>query len=106
MPIIKLKSRIEEYKYRASKSDINEMSGRTKNPSLTRYVLNNIAKQVKNDEKKTFVNLTLGLFGRFLMTFNTVETYDKKTYDKKSRPSISKKIAQTSRDIVEKSKNI
>ena len=47
MPIIKLKSRIEEYKYRASKSDINEMSGRLKNPSLTRYVLNNIAKQVK-----------------------------------------------------------
>ena len=48
MPIIKLKSKIEEYKIRASKSDINEMSGRTHNPSLTKYVLNNIAKEVKN----------------------------------------------------------
>ena len=48
MPIIKLKSKIEEYKIRASQSDINEMSGRTKNPSLTKYILKNIAKEVKN----------------------------------------------------------
>ena len=39
-------------------------------------------------------------------TTNTVETYDKKSYDKKSRPSISKKIARERKTIAEQPKNV
>lgn len=48
MPFIKVKSRLDEYKVRASMSDINDMSGRTSNPALTQYVLNNISEYLCN----------------------------------------------------------
>ena len=42
MPIIKVDSRIEEYRLRALHEDINELTGRTSNPLLSKYVISNI----------------------------------------------------------------
>ena len=44
--------------------------------------------------------------GRMKTRMITVETYDKKTYDKKSRPSNSKEIFENPRKTIGKPKNI
>jgi len=59
MPIINVKNKLEEYRIRASKADINEMTGRTNNPELSKYVLNNIAEKVSSFEG-TFVDIGCG----------------------------------------------
>lgn len=59
MPIIKVSSRIEEYKYRALDKDINELTGRTSNPLLSKYIMSNICRRL-SDINGTLVDVGCG----------------------------------------------
>ncbi len=46
MPIIKIDSRIEEYRLRAKSKDLNELSGRTNRKDLTSFISKNILNEI------------------------------------------------------------
>ena len=67
MSIIKVNSILDEYKVRASFSDPNEMSGRSSNRALTKYILNNIS-QYLYDISGTLVDIGCGDGSLFAIT--------------------------------------
>jgi cyclopropane fatty-acyl-phospholipid synthase-like methyltransferase len=60
MPIIKCQSAIEAYRQRARAKDIHELSGRSGRPDLTRFVSEQILRQLRLDETDVLVDLGCG----------------------------------------------
>ena len=58
--IIKISSRIEEYRYKALAKDINELSGRTNQPELTKFICQNIINKLNLQTKNTLVDIGCG----------------------------------------------
>jgi SAM-dependent methyltransferase len=60
MPIIKIDSRIEEYRERAKSKDLNELSGRTNRKDLTDFICLNILKALELESSDIILDIGCG----------------------------------------------
>ncbi|RTR39288.1 class I SAM-dependent methyltransferase [Shewanella canadensis] len=60
MSIIKVKTKLDEYRYRAKSADINELSGRTNRSDITHFVNGEIAKRMEFKQGDIVVDIGCG----------------------------------------------
>ena len=60
MAIIKTSNLVETYKAKAKSKDINELTGRTGRPDLTKFVINQMIKNIKVVENSTLIDIGCG----------------------------------------------